>query len=263
MVCNSSFWVGLSCASPPVIAVNWGHTRARRRQLRHLGSPRQPGRTAAVYQRRRRHAGSDPALPRLNRTAYYWHIHIEGIELGQRYAYRIQGPWRPYYGTRFDADKVLLDPYGRSIELGANYDRWAAARPGSNLAVCAKNRVVDTRHYDWEGDKLPALPLPLGDLRAASGGFTKSPSSGSTPPCAAPTSVSSRRSLTCNPSASPRSSCCRCSSSILRIPQGALQLLGLQPHVVFFAPTPSTPAARILSPSFATWSRRCTGPTSR
>ena len=101
-----------------------------------------------------------PLSPRLNRTAYYWHIHIEGIELGQRYAYRIQGPWRPYYGTRFDADKVLLDPYGRSIELGANYDRWAAARPGSNLAECAKNRVVDTRHYDWEGTSCPPTPSP-------------------------------------------------------------------------------------------------------
>ncbi len=100
-----------------------------------------------------------PLSPRLNRTAYYWHIHVEGISVGQRYAYRIQGPWRPYGGTRFDAEKVLLDPYGRSIELGANYDRWAAARPGSNLACCAKNKVVDTRHYDWEGDKLPAHSL--------------------------------------------------------------------------------------------------------
>ena len=184
--------------------------------------------------------------PRLNRTAYYWHIHIEGIELGQRYAYRIQGPWRPYYGTRFDADKVLLDPYGRSIELGANYDRWAAARPGSNLAECAKNRVVDTRHYDWEGDKLPAHSLSrsvIYELHLR--GFTKSPSSGVDPPCAAPTSVSSRRShlqslgvtavellpvFQFDPQDSP----------------GALQLLGLQPHVVL-APTPSTPAARILT----------------
>ncbi|MCP3291636.1 alpha-amylase family glycosyl hydrolase, partial [Aeromonas hydrophila] len=123
-----------------------------------------------------------PLSPRLNRTAYYWHIHIEGIELGQRYAYRIQGPWRPYYGTRFDADKVLLDPYGRSIELGANYDRWAAARPGSNLAECAKNRVVDTRHYDWEGDKLPAHSLSRSVIYELHlGGFTKSPSSGVDP----------------------------------------------------------------------------------
>ncbi|MGL6052585.1 MAG: alpha-amylase family glycosyl hydrolase, partial [Aeromonas salmonicida] len=120
--------------------------------------------------------------PRLNRTAYYWHIHIEGIPLGQRYAYRIQGPWRPYYGTRFDADKVLLDPYGRSIELGPTYDRWAAARPGSNLAVCAKNRVVDTRDYDWEGDKLPAHSLSRSVIYELHlGGFTKSPSSGVEP----------------------------------------------------------------------------------
>ncbi|MCD6618286.1 glycogen debranching protein GlgX [Aeromonas veronii] len=123
-----------------------------------------------------------PLSPRLNRTAYYWHIHVEGISVGQRYAYRIQGPWRPYCGTRFDAEKVLLDPYGRSIELGANYDRWAAARPGSNLACCAKNKVVDTRHYDWEGDKLPAHSLSRSVIYELHlGGFTKSPSSGVDP----------------------------------------------------------------------------------
>ncbi|RDU77842.1 glycogen debranching protein, partial [Aeromonas veronii] len=123
-----------------------------------------------------------PLSPRLNRTAYYWHIHVEGISVGQRYAYRIQGPWRPYGGTRFDAEKVLLDPYGRSIELGANYDRWAAARPGSNLACCAKNKVVDTRHYDWEGDKLPAHSLSRSVIYELHlGGFTKSPSSGVDP----------------------------------------------------------------------------------
>ncbi len=130
-----------------------------------------------------------PLSPRLNRTAYYWHIHVEGISVGQRYAYRIQGPWRPYGGTRFDAEKVLLDPYGRSIELGANYDRWAAARPGSNLACCAKNKVVDTRHYDWEGDKLPAHSLSRSVIYELHlGGFTKSPSSGSIRRCVAPIS---------------------------------------------------------------------------
>ncbi len=131
---------------------------------------------------------------------------------------------------------MLLDPYGRSIELGANYDRWAAARPGSNLAVCAKNRVVDTRHYDWEGDKLPAHSLSRSVIYELHlGALPSRRIQGSTPPCVAPTSVSSRRSPICNPSASPQSSCCRCSSSILRTPQGALQLLGYSP-MSFFAP---------------------------
>ncbi|ENY70870.1 glycogen debranching enzyme GlgX [Aeromonas diversa CDC 2478-85] len=120
-----------------------------------------------------------PLSPRLNRTAYYWHIHVSGIQAGQCYGFRIHGPWRPYNGTRFDRDKVLLDPYSRAIELPPNYDRLAAARPGSNLHCCAKSRVVDLGHYDWEGDELPAHSLSrsvIYELHLA--GFTRDPSSG-------------------------------------------------------------------------------------
>lgn len=120
-----------------------------------------------------------PLSPRLNRTAYYWHLHVSGIGAGQRYGYRILGPWRPYSGTQFDRDKVLTDPYSFAIELPENYDRAAAARPGSNLHCCAKSRVVNIDDYDWEGDRLPAHSLSrsvIYELHLA--GFTRSPDSG-------------------------------------------------------------------------------------
>lgn len=93
--------------------------------------------------------------PKRNRTAYYWHIFVPDITAGQLYAYRIDGPWRPYEGTLFDADKVLLDPYGLEVALGSNYRRLAACGKGSNLAECAKSVVVDPRAYDWEDDSAP------------------------------------------------------------------------------------------------------------
>lgn len=117
--------------------------------------------------------------PQQNRTAYYWHIFVPGVGDGQLYGWRICGPWRPYEGTRFDKDKVLLDPYGYEVVFGRDYDRQAAIWPGSNVHCCAKSAVVDLAHYDWEADVSPQYPLSRSVLYEVHvGGFTKDPSSG-------------------------------------------------------------------------------------
>jgi glycogen debranching enzyme GlgX len=117
--------------------------------------------------------------PKVNRTAYYWHIWIDGIGDGQLYGFRVNGPWRPYEGTRFDPQKVLIDPYGLLIDFPSNYRRFAASRKGSNLHCCAKSVVVDTRHYDWENDQPPNHPLSRSVIYELHvGGFTKHPSAG-------------------------------------------------------------------------------------
>ena len=117
--------------------------------------------------------------PGENRTAYYWHLFVEGIGDGQLYGWRINGPWRPYEGTRFDAEKVLLDPYSQEVSLGPYYDRQAAARPGCNLHCCAKSVVVDMQNYDWSGDCSPQHPMSRSIIYEMHvGGFTKDPASG-------------------------------------------------------------------------------------
>jgi len=117
--------------------------------------------------------------PMINRTAYYWHVFVDQIGDGQLYGWRVNGPWRPYEGTHFDADKVLLDPYSREVVLGPRYDRWAAARPGSNLHCCAKSVVVDLQNYDWEGDMSPQHPMSRSVIYEMHvGGFTRDKSSG-------------------------------------------------------------------------------------
>ena len=49
---------------------------------------------------------------------------------GQIYAYRAIGPFEPEKGLRFDAGKVLLDPYGRCVAMPKSYSREAAQRAG-------------------------------------------------------------------------------------------------------------------------------------
>jgi len=61
--------------------------------------------------------------PLRDRTGSYWHVHVAGIGHGQLYGYRVHGPWAPHDGLRFDATKVLLDPYGRAVATPAAYRR--------------------------------------------------------------------------------------------------------------------------------------------
>ena len=49
------------------------------------------------------------------RTGDVWHAYVAGVCSGQRYAYRVHGPWAPDDGLRFNAAKLLLDPYAREI----------------------------------------------------------------------------------------------------------------------------------------------------
>src|SRR3954466_15309542 len=53
--------------------------------------------------------------PATNRTYHYWHVFVPDLRPGQIYAYRVEGPFEPASGMRFDASKVLLDPYGRGV----------------------------------------------------------------------------------------------------------------------------------------------------
>src|SRR5690349_16344315 len=54
-----------------------------------------------------------PMDPATNRSYHYWHAFVPGTEPGQIYGYRARGQSDLARGMRFDAGKVLLDPYGR------------------------------------------------------------------------------------------------------------------------------------------------------
>src|SRR3982750_708559 len=61
-------------------------------------------------------AGSETRIPLKSRTAFIWHAWIADIGPGQRYGYRVYGPWEPERGLRFDPDAVLLDPYAKAVD---------------------------------------------------------------------------------------------------------------------------------------------------
>jgi isoamylase len=117
--------------------------------------------------------------PATNRTYYYWHVFVPDIRQGQLYAYRVEGPFDPANGLRFDPTKVLLDPYGRGVAVPEAYARDAARSPGDNTKGAMKSVVVDCSAYDWEGDaplQRPSSQTIVYEMHVA--GFTRHPSSG-------------------------------------------------------------------------------------
>ena len=69
--------------------------------------------------------------PSVNRTYHYWHIFVPGLKPGQLYGYRAHGPYDPPQGLRFDASKVLSDPFGRGV-----------VAPVGLIAEIPKKRIV-------------------------------------------------------------------------------------------------------------------------
>ena len=81
--------------------------------------------------------------PRIHRTYHYWHAFVPGTTHGQLYAFRVHGSYDPTNGLRFDATKILLDPYGKCIARPNKYRREAACQPGDNAAAAFKSVVID------------------------------------------------------------------------------------------------------------------------
>jgi glycogen operon protein len=98
-------------------------------------------------------------------TANTHHIYLPGIGPGQRYGYRVHGAWDPPSGLRFNAAKLLIDPYALAIEGEVDWKgpvygherRDPNRRDVLDSAPFVPRSVVVDTHYDWGGDRLPAL----------------------------------------------------------------------------------------------------------
>ena len=100
---------------------------------------------------------------------FVWHGYLPGITPGQRYGFRVHGPWAPQEGHRFNPNKLLIDPYGKAIdgEVGNGPELFAYSwdSPEEDLSfselddahLVPKSVVVD-ESFDWGGDKLLRTP---------------------------------------------------------------------------------------------------------
>src|SRR4051812_45297595 len=106
------------------------------------------------------------------RTVFNWHCYLPDVHAGQRYGYRVHGPYDPRSGRRFNPSKLLLDPYAKSIEGPIQFakgnvlpyephgreDDDLVADESDSAAAIPKCVVIDPR-FDWQDDRPPNTPL--------------------------------------------------------------------------------------------------------
>ncbi|MEZ0052835.1 isoamylase [Mycobacterium sp. MAA66] len=100
---------------------------------------------------------------------YVWHCYLPNVTPGQRYGFRVYGPWDPAAGHRCDPSKLLLDPYGKSFhgdfefsQALYSYDLEApdttATPPGVDSLGHTMTSVVINPFFNWGTDRKPGTP---------------------------------------------------------------------------------------------------------
>ncbi|WP_166389337.1 glycogen debranching protein GlgX [Nocardioides ochotonae] len=95
--------------------------------------------------------------------AYVWHCYLPRIQPGQRYGYRVHGPWDPEQGLRCNPNKLLLDPYAKATTGDIDWDQALfsynfgdeGSRNDEDSAPHMTHGVVINPYFDWEGDRRP------------------------------------------------------------------------------------------------------------
>ncbi|WP_324738403.1 glycogen debranching protein GlgX [Mycobacterium sp. 5-140-3-2] len=127
------------------------------------------------------HGGGESRIPLEEVDGYVWHAYLPNINPGQRYGFRVYGPFAPAAGHRCDPSKLLLDPYGKafhgdftfgqalfSYDLKAYRERDPdgpnadGADPGTPPMVDSLGHtmtsVVSNPFFDWGSDRAPLTP---------------------------------------------------------------------------------------------------------
>ena len=102
------------------------------------------------------------------RNSYVWHNYILGIQPGQRYGYRVYGPYDPAHGQRCNPSKLLLDPYAKAIEGNIDGDAslfsYDLDKPDDisvmntlDSADHTMKAAVVNPYFDWGNDQPPAI----------------------------------------------------------------------------------------------------------
>ncbi|MDN5703402.1 MAG: glycogen debranching enzyme, partial [Micrococcales bacterium] len=95
---------------------------------------------------------------------YVWHCFLPNVEPGQRYGYRVHGPWDPSQGLRCNPSKLLLDPYAKAVdgfvrEWGQPLFSYEFGDEDSfndeDSAELMMKGVVINPFFEWQGDRPP------------------------------------------------------------------------------------------------------------
>eukprot|EP00850_Spirogloea_muscicola_P010847 SM000065S20196 [mRNA] locus=s65:232907:239639:- [translate_table: standard] len=94
-----------------------------------------------------------PLHPLANTTGDVWHIFLPNLSPDLLYGYRVDGLFQPKDGNRFDASKIIVDPYAKAVVSRASYGVPAAN--GNCWPQMAGMIPIEGDEFDWEGDSPP------------------------------------------------------------------------------------------------------------
>jgi glycogen operon protein len=111
-------------------------------------------------------AGTETRLPLHEVDGFVWHGYLPGVGPGQRYGYRVHGPYEPAAGHRCDPAKLLLDPYAKAVDGYTDWDQAvfsysfadSGERNDQDSAPHVPRSVVVNPYFDWRGDRPPRTP---------------------------------------------------------------------------------------------------------
>jgi len=110
--------------------------------------------------------GSEQLIALTEVDDFVWHGYLPGVGPGQRYGYRVHGPYQPEQGHRCNPAKLVLDPYAKAVDgqpdtdpalFGYRFDRPEERNTADSLGHTMLSVVVDT-FFDWGDDAAPDRP---------------------------------------------------------------------------------------------------------
>lgn len=129
--------------------------------------------------------GRETVLSLTERSHFVWHGYLPGVGPGQRYGFRVEGPYAPEQGQRFNPHKLVIDPYARAIDgsigTGSDLLGYRVDHPDQDLSfsetdsvnVMPKAVVIDDS-FEWGNDQLLRIPWHETVIRETHvKGFTK------------------------------------------------------------------------------------------
>ncbi len=102
-------------------------------------------------------------LPLIERENHIWYRYVVGVHPGQKYGFRVDGPYKPEEGHRFNAAKLLVDPYAKAIAGNVVQGSAIFGEQNGNISdlddchLIPKSLVIDPS-FNWEGDQLLQIP---------------------------------------------------------------------------------------------------------
>jgi glycogen operon protein len=109
--------------------------------------------------------GAESRVPLTEVDGYVWHGYLPGIGPGQRYGYRVHGPYDLSAGQRCNPAKLLLDPYAKAIDGAIDWHeslfayRFTDAEINDlDSAPHTMKSVVINPYFDWRDDRHPRTP---------------------------------------------------------------------------------------------------------